>query len=409
MPENTLPYPINDADNHFNEPDDCFERYIDPSKIDLAIRSVRSPDGKRIQLFAGQPSKFHSDQVTFSKDELEKMLGDTSKVGTGRGTVPHEEGQPDLGVVPGMLLNRLNPLKGLSDEERQAFVSEFRNKSEAFGDRDLRLALDGRAGHRQGAHVPRGRARHRVRVRRQHRGALREHPRVQPLDVRRGRLRRRGSDVAPALHLVRRSRAGDQRAEDRDGSGRDRDPDQVGTRARRRRQPVRRTVARRSRLRRLLEHRQRRGDAARGAPRRHRLPEVRRRLVRGSRDRVRRLRRLPVDDVLGRPSGDGAHVRAHPAQLLRPFPQHARLPLGAGHGVAAVHAPQDGPRVHDGSEGEVGRERPALRPAVGDLPSAFHRGPVPGRERATRRVRGRHRSHRVRLRLPARGRPGASR
>ena len=94
-----------------------------------------------MQLFAGQPSKFHSDQVTFSKEELEKMLGDTSKVGTGRGTVPHEEGQPDLGVVPGMLLNRLNPLKGLSDEERQAFVSEFRNKSEAFGDRDLRLAL----------------------------------------------------------------------------------------------------------------------------------------------------------------------------------------------------------------------------------------------------------------------------
>src|SRR6478609_4591271 len=135
MPENTLPYPINDADNHFNEPDDCFERYIDPSKIDLAIRSVRSPEGKRMQLFAGQPSKFHSDQVTFSKEELEKMLGDTSKVGTGRGTVPHEEGQPDLGVVPGMLLNRLNPLKGLSDEERQAFVSEFRNKSEAFGDR----------------------------------------------------------------------------------------------------------------------------------------------------------------------------------------------------------------------------------------------------------------------------------
>ena len=46
MPENTLPYPINDADNHFNEPDDCFERYIDPSKIDLAIRSVRIARGQ---------------------------------------------------------------------------------------------------------------------------------------------------------------------------------------------------------------------------------------------------------------------------------------------------------------------------------------------------------------------------
>ena len=29
-------------------------------------------------------------------------------------------------VVPGMLLNRLNPLKGLSDDERKEFVAEFR-------------------------------------------------------------------------------------------------------------------------------------------------------------------------------------------------------------------------------------------------------------------------------------------
>ena len=40
-----------------------------------------------------------------------------------------------------MLLNRLNPLKGLDDEQRKAFISEFRHKSEAFGNRDLRLAL----------------------------------------------------------------------------------------------------------------------------------------------------------------------------------------------------------------------------------------------------------------------------
>jgi predicted TIM-barrel fold metal-dependent hydrolase len=136
-----LGYWINDADNHFNEPPDCFERYIDPNDADLAIRSVTGPDGARMQLFAGVPSKFHSRQVTFSKDELENMLGDTSKIGTGRGTVPREEGEPELSVVPGMLLNRLNPLKGLSDDERKAFISEFRHKSEAFGNRDLRLAL----------------------------------------------------------------------------------------------------------------------------------------------------------------------------------------------------------------------------------------------------------------------------
>lgn len=136
-----LGYRINDADNHFNEPPDCFERYIDPNKTDLAIRSVTGPDGKRVQLFAGAPSKFHSDQVTYSAEELRKMLGDTSNVGTGRGTVPNADGGAELGVVPGMLLNRLNPLKGLSEEDRKAFVAEFRHKSEAFGNRDLRLAL----------------------------------------------------------------------------------------------------------------------------------------------------------------------------------------------------------------------------------------------------------------------------
>ena len=144
MAEHALPYLINDADNHFNEPPDCFERYIDPSQAELAIRYVTAPDGRRMQLFAGKPGRYYSatnQQVTFSTDELEKMLGDTSRVGTGRGTVPKEEGEAELSVVPGMLLNRLNPLKDLDDEGRAAFVAEFRHKSEAFGDRDLRLAL----------------------------------------------------------------------------------------------------------------------------------------------------------------------------------------------------------------------------------------------------------------------------
>src|SRR6516162_1513912 len=104
--ETKLGYWINDADNHFNEPPDCFERYIDPKDAELAIRSVAGPDGQPMQLFAGQPSKFHSHQVTFSADELERLLGDTTNIGTGRGQVPGEAGQPTLDVIPGMLLNR---------------------------------------------------------------------------------------------------------------------------------------------------------------------------------------------------------------------------------------------------------------------------------------------------------------
>ncbi|MBW8824988.1 MAG: amidohydrolase family protein [Acidobacteria bacterium] len=132
-----LPYSINDADNHFTEPPDCFERYIDPSKLHLAIRYVLTPDGRRMQLFAGQPSKFLSSasgQVTFSQEELTKMLG---------APVAFDPQDSDLirRDVPGVKLNRLNPLRDLSEEERKAFIDEWRHRSEAYGNRDLRLAL----------------------------------------------------------------------------------------------------------------------------------------------------------------------------------------------------------------------------------------------------------------------------
>ena len=140
MPETSdLPYLINDADNHFTEPHDCFERYIDPSEREFAIRAVTLPDGEDIQLFAGKPSRFHSKQVTFSDEELSRMLGDTSTLAVGRRTNEAESSGPT--TVPGMFLNRLNPLKGLSDSEREKLVGQSAAQAEAFGNRDLRLAL----------------------------------------------------------------------------------------------------------------------------------------------------------------------------------------------------------------------------------------------------------------------------
>ena len=133
MTSTELPYRINDADNHFNEPLDCYERYIDPQHRDLAIRCVRDDKGNRLQLFAGKPSKFHSSQVTFSDDELVKMLGEVPGAATGDGDAAM--------TIPGMLLNRLNPLKGLSPDERAELIAEFREQSESYGNRDLRLAL----------------------------------------------------------------------------------------------------------------------------------------------------------------------------------------------------------------------------------------------------------------------------
>ena len=72
-----LPYGINDADNHFNEPPDLYEKLH-------RSRQARPRDPLRhrrrtaseLQLFAGKPSKFTVTQVTYSNDELRKMLGD---------------------------------------------------------------------------------------------------------------------------------------------------------------------------------------------------------------------------------------------------------------------------------------------------------------------------------------------
>jgi predicted TIM-barrel fold metal-dependent hydrolase len=132
-----LPYRILDADNHFNEPADCYERYIDPSKSALAIRSVVDPSGRRVQLFAGRPSAFHSAQVTYSKEELEKMLGQVP----GEKERFSKDRTSSVRGIPGMLLNRLNPLRGLDEEQRAELITRFRELEESYGNRDLRLAL----------------------------------------------------------------------------------------------------------------------------------------------------------------------------------------------------------------------------------------------------------------------------
>ena len=131
MPDE-LSYKILDADNHFNEPLSLYEQYIDPDKKDLAITVRKNPDtGRTESFYAGEPSKFtvqgFVDGITEKQAEM----------GTFAPPDPADKGN----FMPGKLLNRLNPLKGLSDDERKELIAEFRHMSEAYGNRDLRLAL----------------------------------------------------------------------------------------------------------------------------------------------------------------------------------------------------------------------------------------------------------------------------
>jgi len=121
MTATSLPYRIVDADQHSMPPHDAYERYIDPKQRDKAVRNVRGPDGKWETLYAGRPmrmppAKF---QVTFANDQL-------AEIGVhgagGDGTSDRDIRQ----VIPGSLLNRLNPLKGLDPEGRKEFVKRYR-------------------------------------------------------------------------------------------------------------------------------------------------------------------------------------------------------------------------------------------------------------------------------------------
>jgi predicted TIM-barrel fold metal-dependent hydrolase len=115
-----LDYRIIDADEHSTPPDDAYERYIDPRWRDKAVRTVRGPDGQVQTLFAGRPMRMPpvNFQVTFGDDRL----GEIGLRGAG-----NDEGDRDVrNVIPGSLLNRLNPLKGLDAEGRRAFVKRYR-------------------------------------------------------------------------------------------------------------------------------------------------------------------------------------------------------------------------------------------------------------------------------------------
>jgi len=138
--DSKLPFMINDADNHFLEPADMYERYIDPKQRDKVVRLAIDEDGNRVELFAGRPSK-----LGFTRESVPQTEEEAGQLATIAASAATDENTPlpgDGGArTPGMFLNRLNPYKGLSEDERRALIAKFKQQEESFGNRDLRLAL----------------------------------------------------------------------------------------------------------------------------------------------------------------------------------------------------------------------------------------------------------------------------
>jgi predicted TIM-barrel fold metal-dependent hydrolase len=120
-------FPITDADEHSTPRFGSHEQYMDPDKRHLAITTVRNEDGHLEYLYAGQPAKMRvrgsQFQVTFSDDKL-------SDVGVKGAGADDGDGVAGLdtvaNVVPGSLLNKLNPLKTLDAAGRKDFAKQYR-------------------------------------------------------------------------------------------------------------------------------------------------------------------------------------------------------------------------------------------------------------------------------------------
>jgi predicted TIM-barrel fold metal-dependent hydrolase len=135
MTTTSLPYKVFDADQHTNPGvPDMFERYIDPKFRDKAIRKVALDDGTVETLYAGRPARLASKkgsqfQVTFSDEQLEEL-------GV-KGMGVDETGA----LIPGSLLNKLNPLRTLDEAAREEFVKKYRMLSTDYGTPELRLSI----------------------------------------------------------------------------------------------------------------------------------------------------------------------------------------------------------------------------------------------------------------------------
>jgi predicted TIM-barrel fold metal-dependent hydrolase len=119
--DRAFPYLLTDADEHSTPRFGAYEEYMDPDKRHLAIRVTRGDDGRLDFTYAGRPARLRAKnfQVTFSDDQLADV--GVSGAGSTDGQVMGGEG-----VVPGSLLNRLNPLKGLDTQGRRDFARKYR-------------------------------------------------------------------------------------------------------------------------------------------------------------------------------------------------------------------------------------------------------------------------------------------
>ena len=235
-----------------------------------------------MQLFAGKPSKFHSAPGDVLRRKSSRRCWATPPTSAPAGApCPKRRASRSFGD-PGHAAQPAQPAEGSDEEQRKAFVAEFRAPVRGLRQPRPAPGPDGRTGNRQGAHVPGGGPRHRVRVRRQLDALyanIRAFNRWMHEEV--GFVADNRMFLPPYIALADPELAVKELEQViADGARRSRPSP---ARPRRTGQPLRRPLPGRPGLRPVLVHRQRGRHPPGRAPRRHRLPEVRGRLVGGPR------------------------------------------------------------------------------------------------------------------------------
>jgi predicted TIM-barrel fold metal-dependent hydrolase len=135
-----LPYLINDADEHSTPSRGAYEKYIDPDKREMAIRTVKHDDGTYETLYNGRPAlfTFKNFQVVGSNEILEEIgvkdsggAADDGDGGVGGASGP----------IPGSLLTKLNPLRSLDAQGRKDFAKRYRALQEQLDNPADRLTV----------------------------------------------------------------------------------------------------------------------------------------------------------------------------------------------------------------------------------------------------------------------------
>jgi predicted TIM-barrel fold metal-dependent hydrolase len=121
-----LGYGIFDADNHMAiEPENLFVDHIDPAHRDLAVRWETDGDGLK-HLFYGDRPAHHTSTARMERERAGQAAARSFE---------------EIGILPGATLNRLNPLKGRTDEEQEQLREYFRSLRYSYDDPASRLAL----------------------------------------------------------------------------------------------------------------------------------------------------------------------------------------------------------------------------------------------------------------------------